>query len=169
MYRMRLAMACFVGLLVLSAGCGYHFGPQTADPSTIVIAMFGNQTHEPLLEKKLTDLLVSELARSPVYSPVEAVLESQLSLEGVVSSYASSAVAYDSADTIVRYLVTVSANVTLREEPSGRVLWRGLADGAQEYPADSDKALQRQLEEQAQAAALTRLAEEISQRLAQRF
>jgi len=156
-------------VLFLCSGCGYHFGSADTGSSTIAIAMFANATHEPLLEKDLTNLVISELVRSPAYNPVESIRDSQLSLEGTVTSYTSTAVAYDSSDTIKRYLVTVSATVTLREEPSGRVLWKGSADAAEEYAADIDKALQRQLEEQARTAAMVRLAEEISQRLEQRF
>ena len=169
MLRPSVFLSYALVLLGLCSGCGYHFGPGNSEPSTIVIGMFANQTHEPLLEKDLTDLVISEVARGPVYTPVESLRDSLLSLEGVVNSYVSSAVAYDANDTIVRYLVEVSATVTLREEPSGKVLWKGKASAAQEYSADSDKALQRQLEEQARDVALARLAEEISQRLAQRF
>jgi len=156
-------------VLLLCSACGYHFGSVDSGVSTIAIAMFANSTHEPFLEKDLTNLVISELMRSPAYSPVESIQVSQLSLEGTVTGYASAAVAYDSSDTIKRYLVTVSASVTLREEPSGRVLWKGSADAAEEYAADLDKAVQRQLEEQARTAAMVRLAEEISQRLEQRF
>lgn len=156
-------------VLCLLAACGYHFGVVDTESSTISVAMFGNQTSEPLVQKDLTNFVISELGRSPTYVPVEDGAGYRLSLEGEVSTYSSSAVAYDAADTIVRYLVRVSADVTLRQEPSGRVLWKGRADSAQEYPADIDKGIQRQLEEQARLMALSRLAEEIVQGLERRF
>ncbi|PLY04077.1 MAG: hypothetical protein C0624_06295 [Desulfuromonas sp.] len=158
-----------LALLFVCSACGYHFGPVDGESTTISVEMFGNKTTEPQLEMEFTNLMISELARSPLFTPVEDVLEGQLSLEGTVTGYTSSAVAYNSDDKIVRYLVTVKAAVTLREEPSGRVLWKGKADGAKEYPVDADKGLQRLYEEQARNTALIRLAEEISRRLGQRF
>jgi len=154
---------------VLSSSCGYSFGPAAGKRDTIVVGMFANATREPLLEKDLTNLVISELMRSPAFTPIEKMDVSQLSLEGELVRYRSSAVAYNSSDAITRYLVTVAAEVTLREEPSGRVVWKGQTEAAQEYPANSDKAVQRQLEEQARLAALERLAEEIIRHLEHRF
>jgi len=156
-------------LVSMASACGYHFGAVDREAATVSVAMFGNTTREPLLEKELTNLLISELERSPAFVPLEAGARASLSLEGEVTGYASTAVAYDAADEIVRYLVQVSAVSTLREEPSGKVVWKGVSDAAQEYAADPDKALQRQNEEQARLEALQRLAEEIAQRLGQRF
>lgn len=162
-------MLITVTLGCLVCACGYRFGGVDQEPLSIAVSMYGNSTREPLLEKELTNLLISELERSPSFIPQEVDTPSRLSLEGAVTGYTSSAVAYDADDQIVRYLVRISAVSTLREEPSGRVVWRGVSDAAQEYAADPDKALQRQREEQARLQALARLAEEITQRLGQRF
>jgi len=165
---MRLVVAAFLCCSLLAA-CGYHFGAAGGRVETLAVSMYANRTREPLLEKELTNLLISELERSPAFLPLNPGEGSDLSLEGEMTGYANTAVAYDSQDNIVRYLVSVSALTTLREEPSGRVLWKGGAEASQEYPADADKDLQRQFEEQAKLVALGRLAEEIVQRMGQRF
>lgn len=165
----RLGLIVLLIACLFLGACGYHFGAGDSSPSTIVVGFFANATREPLLEKELTNYVVSELIRSPAYRPIEDVAESQLSLEGEVVRYSSGAVAYDANDVIARYLVTVAAEVALREEPSGRVLWKGQAEAAQEYSANTDKAVQRQLEEQARLLALSRLAEEITRHLEHRF
>ncbi len=168
---MRAVGALILGVCIGIAvsACGYRFGAVGQGAQEIAVAMYGNSTREPLLEKELTNLLISELERSPAFTPREVDTPSHLSLEGVVTGYSSTAVAYNAEDEIVRYLVRISAVSTLREEPSGRVVWRGVSDAAQEYAADEDKALQRQREELARLEALARLAEEITQRLGQRF
>jgi len=166
--RRGVMAAAVLGLSLLTA-CGYHAGAVGGESETLAVAMYGNRTREPLLEKELTNFLISELVRSPSFVPLNPGQSSDLSLEGDVTGYANTAVAYDADDDIVRYLVSVSALTTLREEPSGRVLWKGGAEASQEYPADDDKDLQRQFEEQARLAAIERLAEEIVQRLGQRF
>ena len=166
--RIVVSALCVVALLS-SGGCGYRFGPSAGEAQTVVVRLFGNETREPLLERDLTNVLISELERSPYFVPLEPGDESQLSLEGTVDQYGSTAVAYDQDDTIVRYLVRVSATVVLREEPSGRIVWKGGTSASEEFSADPDKTVQLQLENLAKLRAISRLGEEITHSLSQRF
>jgi hypothetical protein len=165
----KLSTAAVLIVCMMLVGCGYYFGSPSNEPATVAVSLFENLTREPLLEKELSNYLISELERSPNFTPYEAIADSSMSIEGQVTGYASAAVAYDPDDKIVRYLVTISALTTLREEPSGRVIWKGVSNASEEYPANLDKALQRQSEEQARLVALARLAEEVVQRLSHRF
>ena len=150
-------------LVLLSAGCGYHFpGTSGAFPSgvkSVYLPLFVNQTSETRLENRLSSDLSEVLSRNGNVSQVESRQQAEGILEGTITSYSTSAVSYDSSDDISEYRATMQVAVILRSVADGRLLWQGLVSRSEEYLAADDKNLQDDYENQA--------IEEISQRVAE--
>ena len=90
-------------------------------------------------------------------------------VEGTILSYSSSAIAYDSNDTIKEYRARMAVEVKLRNRSDGRLLWQNRLTWQEPYLANIDKSLQNDLENDAIREIDRRLAEEFLFRLLANF
>lgn len=152
----------FVALSLLN-GCGYRLPSQTAKPavagSTIGIALFANRSFRPNLESVLTNELVDEFAKRSVFTVVPG--EGDLSLNGAILSYGTSAVSYSGTDTVREYRAAMTVEATLRRSASQQVLWKGTLSWSQDFPANTNIALQQNNEE----AAIQEISRKIARQL----
>jgi outer membrane lipopolysaccharide assembly protein LptE/RlpB len=165
----RLAAALLlVGLL---SGCGYH-SVTTRDPfdgaNGVNVVMFGNRSYQPGVEAVLARQLVDELSLR-TGGKVLSGDQAQLELNGTVLSYTSVAVSYNALDQIREYRLSVTAEASLVERVTRKVLWKGKLTEEQVYPVNLNLALQRNAEEAAAAKVCRRLAEDIWQKVSERF
>ncbi len=137
--RLFIALVC-VALLFIFSGCGYHF-PGRGDflPPEIQginIPIFINKTAEVGIENYFTAALVEEFNRS---KRIRVVREDQAdaTVKGVIKSYNSVPISYDSQGRVKEYRCSVTIEVSLVEKGSGEVLWRSseMRD-REEYSAD---------------------------------
>ena len=155
-------------LLLSLLGCGYHFPLQGALPGGVKrlhIPLYQNRTAEPQIESLLTNDASLVLARNPQIVQLDDPAQADAILQGVITSYKTTVVSYDSQDDISEYRVSLKLDVSLRAVSDGRLLWQGQLVWQGEYPADDDKNRQEDLERAAVEEISLRLAEELSSRL----
>lgn len=153
-------------------GCGYHLSrpanSATMGGKSIAIPVFANKSFKPNLEAILTGSLVDEFAWRNG-GTVVGEDAAQVVLTGTILSYAVSPVSYTAADRIREYRTTVTIEATLREKESRRVLWKGSESFSQDYPANTNIALQQNSEDAAIREICRKLARQVYQKITEGF
>ena len=168
----RFVVFCL--LLILGTalgGCGYHLVGGAAglrDGGGIHIAIFANKGYRVGVETILTSNLVDEFARGDGGKAVDEP-SARLVLSGTVLSYSVAPVSYTVADKIREYRATIKVVTTLSEKESRKVLWKGELSGSQDYPANTNIALQQNAEDAAVSEICRRLAEQIHEKTQEDF
>ncbi|MBW6509246.1 MAG: hypothetical protein K0A94_06820 [Desulfuromonadales bacterium] len=166
---MRLLL--LLAALLLGA-CGYHFpgqgGALPGGVERIHIAMFDNQTREPLLENRLTTEVIDIFSGRSNIRQV-AIEEAEAQLTGRILSYDSRSISYQQGDQISKYRAGMVVAVRLQRSDNQALLWEGTVRWHTEYDAAADKMLQGDDERRAQDELARRLAEEIFSRLLDDF
>ena len=113
--------------------CGYQMvGKETHVPpglSSIAIPTFKNKTFEPGIEIPFTQAFLNEFIQDRRVKVVSRA-EADSILEGVVTDFTTSGVAYDRSGFVLQYAITVVVNLTLKDR-TGKVLWeeKGASEG----------------------------------------
>jgi outer membrane lipopolysaccharide assembly protein LptE/RlpB len=162
-----------IALLVLLAGCGYHFpgksGALPGDVQQLQIPLFANRTAKPQLENLLSSRVSEVFARNHKVTLVEQAAQAEAVLEGVIRSYSVTALSYNQNDDISEYRATLTVEANLRQVEDGRLLWSGVLSWDENYIADDDKGRQSDLENEAIDEIVLRLAEELLYRMLDDF
>ncbi|NWF82973.1 MAG: hypothetical protein HXY18_03995 [Bryobacteraceae bacterium] len=115
--------------LVLAGGCGYRVGGR-ADllPSTvrtIAIPAFSNATTRYKLTEQIPSALTREFISRTRYRIVADPREADAVLEGAVANFMSAPTIFDQATGRAAGIqVSVFLNVTLRDRPTGKILYQ---------------------------------------------
>ena len=154
-------------------GCGYHHvgsmaGSHAGGKDGVHIPIFANKSYRPGLETVLTSNLVDEFARRSGGKTVDEAA-AQFVLSGAVLSYSVTPVSYTAADKIREYRSTIKVVATLSDRQSGKTLWKGELSWSQDYPANSNIALQQNSEDAAVREICRRLAEQIREKTQEDF
>jgi len=128
--------------LLVGTGCGYRFGGEGFGPSpeirSIAIPTFINQTYEAGIETIVTNALLGELIKD---RRVKIVGEDKADaiIEGTVTSFTTSSVAYDPLGVVLAYRTWIALDVILKRNRKGEILWsqRGLSE-SDVYRVSSD-------------------------------
>lgn len=160
-------------VIALSLGaCGYHFpgqgGALPGGVERIHVAMFDNQTREPLLENRLTTEVIAIFSGRSNIRQV-AIEEAEAQLTGRILSYDSRAISFQQGDQISKFRASMVVAVRLQRSANQALLWEGTVRWQTEYDAAADKMLQGDDERRAQDELARRLAEEIFSRLLDDF
>jgi outer membrane lipopolysaccharide assembly protein LptE/RlpB len=125
-----LPLASFALLALATAtltGCGYGLvGTTSALPEhirDIVVMPFENMTTRPEIEQRVTEATASELSRRSRYEVVTDRNAADAVLEGAVTSYRTSPVAFTPDGRASRVEVVVTIRATLRATATDEVLW----------------------------------------------
>jgi outer membrane lipopolysaccharide assembly protein LptE/RlpB len=169
-FKLKSAICTLLALLAL-AGCGYH--PVTThsplmDANGVNVTLFANRSYRPGVEGILARDLVDELALR-TGGKVLPGDEAQLELGGVIISYATYPVSYTSKDIIKEYRTVVGIQAVLRDKQSQKVLWKSDLSGEQTFPVNPNIALQQNSEEAATRKICRNLAQQIWQKMGERF
>ena len=121
------AAIAVIGLLALTASCGYHrAGSSTLlppDVKILAVPSFQNQTHAYHVETGLTSAVIREFNTRTRYRVVQTEADADATLHGSVVSAQVAPVAYDSVTgQAATGLVTIVIKVTLTAR-DGRVLY----------------------------------------------
>ena len=158
-----------LALLLLPAGCGYRMvdgGDGLIAKRTLSLGRLVNKTYRPNLEAELARALREELSRRTAQGVVD---RGELELGGTIQSLIFEPASFTAADRVREYRIALTVELLLKEQATGRILWKGTEAGTQYFPTNGDLALQRNSEEQAVAAVCRDLAERIYQQLSRTF
>lgn len=154
---------------LLSYGCGYSLAPGNSTiprGQSIDVKMFANRTYQPNIEAMFRSALVNEMVARG--DRVSGEL-SEFIVSGEIASFTMDTAAYSSIDTARLYRAVAEIQMQLSERKSGKVVWKGSETISQEYPANSDLALQRNANEAAVSAICTKGAQLLLLKMNQSF
>lgn len=137
----RLYFFLLIPALLSLSGCGYRLtsNPDFSSVITgrkVAIPVFTNRSYRANVGAVLAGSLVDEFARRSG-GKVVGENAAELVLTGTVLSYTSEAVSYTAADKVKEYLATVTAEATLTEKNTRKVVWKGVLSWSQVYPVNT--------------------------------
>lgn len=173
----RVALVFFLLPLFLN-GCGYHLSrteglPPAMAGKRIAIPVFANKSYRANVGAVLAGSLVDEFARRGG-GVVVSEESADLLLTGTVLAYATSPVSYTAADTVKEYRAVMTVESTLAEKGTSTVVWKGTLSWSQDYPANTNFALQLNnidtiaLQQNSEDAAIREICRQIALQLYQR-
>ena len=119
----------FFSSLLFFFGCGYSLvgtGASALPPTvkTVWVPTFVNDTTVVGVEQRLTDATLRELAARGRLKPATDRSAADAELSGRLTSLSVSPVRFDDAGLAVEYQVTVTANLSLVEKATEKVLFK---------------------------------------------
>lgn len=172
MVRYIMFFLLLTGCLLVS-GCGYQLANRPGGVSpltgkTVAIQPFANRVYRPHLEAVLTRQMVDEFAlRSGGLVATEE--HAELLVEGAVTGYTVAQIAYSATDVSMQKRLTLTAEATLKDRKSQKVLWKGTLSLFQDYPSVNDLALQQNAQDAALVEVCRRLAEGFHEKMSAAF
>jgi len=149
-----LRIAAIAALLLSLAACGYRFtgsaGPgRLAPQQTLWVSFIDSPSAQIALRRALLD----ECQALRGITPSGSAASADLRISGIVKSYSNRPMSYLADDQVKEYRLTIEAELELFRKGEAVPLWKGSLKSHQDYPANSNLALQRNAEEAALAAA----------------
>jgi hypothetical protein len=135
---------------------------------TVTIPIFANKTYKPNLENILLNDLIDEFAKRKGLR-IQGMGSSDYTLSGEVLTYGKIAISYTGFDIVKEYRATLTVTATLRNNSNQQVVWRGNLSWSQDFPANSDLAIQQNSEDAAIQEISRRLAQQIYLKLLEDF
>ena len=129
---LRLSTWIIVALTLLSvqSACGYRIASSNRLPSGSVIAVlpFENETTTFRVEQVLTQSVIRALVQKSGYRVTRDPAQADRILEGVISRVTANPVLFGEETFGSTFLVTLNARVELREQQSGKILFKNDED-----------------------------------------
>jgi outer membrane lipopolysaccharide assembly protein LptE/RlpB len=115
-----------ISVLSLLAGCGYHFvgqgGGFPGDIQSLAIQTFENKTKEMTLHRVVTSAVRNEFV-SRRDLRIVGVGEADAVLQGTITSFTTSSLAYDAEGRAIEYRVAINLDLKLVRRVDGTILW----------------------------------------------
>lgn len=140
-------------LAALLQGCGYSRPLRsTVIPAgqSVDVRMFANRTYQPNIDAELRRAFVNELAARGERIGGDL---SDYVVSGEIAVMTNEATAFSAIDQAKLYRIVLEVHSQLTERKSGNTVWKGGETSRQEYPANTDLALQRNAHDAAVSAA----------------
>ena len=153
-------------MLILSiAGCYYTFTPNLPPGiKSVAIPIFENDTLHYGLETTLTSQVIDEFIKDGNLA-VKGASKADSILHGRIINYVQEAAAYDVSESVSRYRISITVNVSFEDRTSGEILWQeGSLSRSVTYYAIATSAGRGETE----AEATERLMEDIAQEIVRR-
>ena len=151
------------GMLLFLAACGYHFSASSdnklASGQSLWVSFIGVETDSPSAQTILRRSLLEECHALRGLYPSAREATADLRVTGHLRSYTAGAVSYTARDLVREYRLTIEVDLELSRKGETIPFWKGTLQSYQDYPANTDLALQRSAEEAALAAASRILAQ----------
>jgi outer membrane lipopolysaccharide assembly protein LptE/RlpB len=133
--RRRASPSCpfkeifFFSLFISLTGCGYSLvgtgaSAIPATVKTVWVPTFINDTTVVSAEQKLTDAVLRELSARGRLKPVPDRAQADSELSGRLTSLSLTPVRFDDAGLAVEYQLTITANLSLAEKSTEKVLFK---------------------------------------------
>ncbi|MBC8019010.1 MAG: hypothetical protein H7X83_10895 [Verrucomicrobia bacterium] len=156
-------MLCVSVLLLFMSGCGYHFsgssGNRLASGQSLWVSFIGIEIDSPSAQTALRRSLLEESHALRGLYPSANEASADLRVTGRLRAYSAGAVSYSTRDLIKEYRLSIAVDLELFRKGQTTPFWKGTLQSYQDYPANTDLALQRSAEEAALAAASRILAQ----------
>jgi outer membrane lipopolysaccharide assembly protein LptE/RlpB len=145
------------------AGCGYKFAGSAGnrlDPNQkLWVAFIANDTISPTAQTVVRRALLEEAHAMRGLIPASSLASADLLVSGKIKSYGSSISSYTAVDLIREYRLIINVELEIRRKEGGTPLWKGNIQTYQDFPSNTNLALQRNAEEEALVAASKKLAQ----------
>jgi len=158
----------FLLLSVLMPGCGYEFGttarPGAAYGLTLAVPVFLNDTFEPVLDKRLTEMIRRQFLQADGLTLVNDAGAAPLLLKGRINGYGLSALSFPKGQ-VSEYRVTIVATVAMEDRGAKKMLWQETYVSSAEFFQTADLATNRARQDRATEEAAMTMAENIVSRV----
>ena len=159
--------------LLLLSGCGYHLSGSSGFPPAVAgkkisVATFTNRGYRANMDAILSESLVDEFARR-TGGLVVAEKAADLILGGTILTYTTTAVSFTAVDKVMEYRAVVTAECSLAEKVTGKVVWKGVVTDWQDYPVNPNVALQQNSEDAAIREISRKIAQQVFQKISEGF
>jgi outer membrane lipopolysaccharide assembly protein LptE/RlpB len=152
-------------VLVFISACGYHFAGSAANKlvpgQSLWVSFIGIEIDSPSAQTVLRRALLEECHALRGLYPADSAATADLRMKGSLRSYTAKAMSYTSLDQVREYRLTVEVELELYRKGETAPLWKGVVQSYQDYPTNTNLALQRSAQEAALSA--------VSHVLAQKF
>lgn len=165
----RLREAVILTLVIMLAGCGYEFGtsakPGAAYGLRLAVPVFHNDTFEPVLDKRVTEMVRRQFLQADGLTLVNDVGAASLAIVGRITGYGLSPISFRQGPGTTENRVTIVATVLLQDTATKKIVWsEGYARSA-EFFQTADLALNRARQDRATEEAAQAMAEDIVSRV----
>jgi outer membrane lipopolysaccharide assembly protein LptE/RlpB len=144
------------GLFFMSA-CGYHFAGSAANRlaagQSLWVSFIAIEIDSPSAQTVLRRALLEECHALRGLYPADSAATADLSIKGSLRSYSPQAMSYSKLDQIKEYRLTVAVDLELSRKGETTPFWKGTIQSYQDFPANTNLALQRSSEAAALEAA----------------
>lgn len=158
-----LRMVCVSVMLLFLTACGYQFAGSSANRLTagqsLWVSFIGIEIDAPSVQTVLRRSLLEECHAMRGLYPSGSEATADLRVTGHLRSYASQPVSYTALDLVKEYRLIIDVELELFRKGATIPFWKGTLKGYQDYPANTDLAIQRSAEQAALAAASRMLAQ----------
>jgi outer membrane lipopolysaccharide assembly protein LptE/RlpB len=149
-------------LVLLVSGCGYRFaadsGNRLASGSTLWVSFITIESDSRTAQTVLRRALLEEAHALRGLPPATSAASADFQVKGVLKAYANRAMSYNPLDQVRQYRLTIDVELELTKRGETKPFWKGTIQSYQDFPANTDLALQRSSEEAALDAASRTLA-----------
>jgi len=161
MIRFSRLLALLLVLLSLTS-CGYHAvgssASRLAPGQSLWVSFIGIEIDSPSAQTVLRRALLEECHAMRGLYPADTAETADLRMKGGLRTYATRAISYTALDQVKEYRLSVDVDLELFRKGETNPFWKGTIQSYQDYPANTDLALQRSAEEAALSAAAHGLA-----------
>jgi len=153
---------------LLVTGCGYEFGtgakPGAAYGLRLAVPVFHNDTFEPILDKRVTEMVRRQFLQADGLTLVNDVGAASLAIVGRINGYGLSTVSFRQGGT-TENRVTIVATVLLQDTATKKTVWAEGYVRSAEFFQTADLATNRSRQDRATEEAAQALAEDIVSRV----
>jgi len=121
---LKLWTVLFICMTVF--GCGYSFANTrlSSDYRTIAVPAFKNESFEPDIQIRVTNLLIRELNADGRLRVVDDPAAADLRLRGSVTDFEARALSFSTSDNIGQFGITLLARAVLEDTRTGKIIWQ---------------------------------------------
>jgi len=155
---------------LLVTGCGYEFGtgakPGAAYGLRLAVPVFHNDTFEPVLDKRVTEMVRRQFLQADGLTLVNDVGAASLAIVGRINGYGLSPISFPTSG-IGNYenRVTIVATVSLQDTATKKTVWTESYSRSAEFFQTADLATNRARQDRATEEAAQAMAEDIVSRV----
>jgi hypothetical protein len=155
-------------LVIVLVGCGYEFGtgakPGAAYGVTLAVPVFHNDTFEPVLDRRVTEMVRRQFLQADGLTLVNDVQGAPLVLAGRINGYGLQTMSFRRGQVNESRVVLV-ATVAMKDTDTKRILWQETYTTYAEFFLTADLATNRSRQDRATEEAAQMMAENIVSRV----
>jgi hypothetical protein len=154
---------------MILSGCGYEFGtgakPGAAYGLRLAVPVFHNDTFEPVLDKRVTEMVRRQFLQADGLTLVNDVGGASLAMVGRITGYGLSPISFRQGPGTTENRVTIVATVLLQDTATKKTVWAEGYVRSAEFFQTADLALNRARQDRATEEAAQAMAEDIVSRV----